>query len=548
MTSKMACLGPPGTGKTSWGMKLVQEWVRLGVRVSQVAYLAFTKAAANEAASRVADGRFEGEDFPYFRTLHSLCLRLMREDGVDCRVMTAKDMKQFGMETGLAGEYAVQSNEDLAEAYQSLNIESQGIWDNCRTAYTLSRISSRSIDELDRARVEISDDAIRRMGWGDAEAYRTFVGRYEAFKKTRGLVDFTDMLEYPIRHAVSVPCRKVIVDECQDLCPLHFSIIDRVFNGPAEEIWYIGDDDQAVFGFSGASAEEFLVQIGTAKKVVLRQTHRFGQGIVDFSERIIQRVKNRIVKDVIGKPGAECVISEAGSFEVPEGESFVLHRHVRGCQEIGARLIAAGEPFTSERGRSPLSNANRIKAFKALKELSEGQKTYFGSARILIEDLLPSFWALPDGSQKLRLIVHGAKKRLQEMGASDHVALEDLASQKILTKDGIDVIRSVRYDVLKHADDLRYYERLTRNGHALKPSGPTITTIHGSKGREADSVIVFPEASRRCWQDPDNEHRLAYVAATRSKRLVSICHERIVDWASAPYEYPTEVPVESQEG
>lgn len=538
MTIRLAGIGPPGTGKTFFALSLVEQWIAQGVPTQRIGYLAFTKSAADEAASRVSGGRFDAEDYPYFRTIHSLCYRLMREGGAEGRVMSASDMKKFSKETGLDGEYAIQSNEDLSEAYQSMQMNAKSVWDNCRTAYSLSRISSRTVEDLDRSRVEISQDAICRMGWSDADAYLTFVQKYEAFKVANHLIDFTDMLEYPLRNRCETACRKVIVDEGQDFFPLAFSLISRLFDDSADELWYIGDDDQAIFGFSGASAEEFLAQIGNCRKVILRQTHRFGQGIVDFSERIVGRVKNRIVKDVIGKAGSETIITETGEFEPPEGDSFILHRHVSGCQEIGARLISAGVPFTNERGRSPLSSVGRIKAFKAMNAFADGGKVWFGSAVALVEDLLPSIWVSDDGTQKTRFIVHGAKKRIAEMPGNFEVTLADLVAKKILTEDGAAVVSEKKYEALKHASDLRYYEKVAKNGYELAPGGPTITTIHGSKGREADHVLVFTEASKRCWTDPDNEHRLAYVAVTRSKRAVTVCHQHLLDWTPMAYDYP----------
>lgn len=538
MTLKLACIGPPGTGKSTFSLALVEQWAQRGVPTQRIGYLAFTKAAALEAAGRVSGGAFDAEDYPWFRTIHSLCFKLMREANIEGRVMTSADMRKFSQESGLEGEYAVQSSEDIAEVYQSLQVDAKSVWDNCRTAYALSRISSRTVDDLDRAKTEISRVAITRMGWGDAEAYLTFVEKYEAFKRANHLMDFTDMLEYPIRNPCGVDCEKVIIDEAQDLAPIHFAIINRLFDGSADELWHVGDDDQAIFGFSGASAEEFLNQIGNCRKVILRQTHRFGQGIVDLSERIVRRVQRRIEKGVIGKAGAETIINEIGTFEPPGDDSFILHRHVAGCREVGARLIDAGVPFTNERGRSPLSSVSRIKAFRAMDAFASGKKVWFGSAAILIEDLLPSIHIDDETKEKTRFIVHGAKKRIAETPGNFEVTLPELVTKKILTEEGAIIIRDRKYELMKHAGDLRYYEKVQKNGHELRGGGPTITTIHGSKGREKDHVVVFTEASRKCWQDPDNEHRLAYVAVTRTKRALTICHEHVLDWTPMSYDYP----------
>jgi superfamily I DNA/RNA helicase len=92
---------------------------------------------------------------------------------------------------------------------------------------------------------------------------------------------------------------------------------------------------------------------------------------------------------------------------------------------------------------------------------------------------------------------------------------------------------------MNHPDDLLYYSRVVRNGHSLSTEKvPIITTIHASKGREADNVVLFSEMGRRCWQDPDSEHRLAYVGSTRTRRNLTICLDRKVEWARMAYDYP----------
>ena len=53
-----------------------------------------------------------------------------------------------------------------------------------------------------------------------------------------------------------------------------------------------------------------------------------------------------------------------------------------------------------------------------------------------------------------------------------------------------------------------------------------INTIHATKGREADNVVVLPDMSgityKGMLKDPDNEHRVFYVAATRARNELHI--------------------------
>ena len=70
---KTIILGPPGTGKTTTLLNLVDQFIQDGIRPRQIGYFSFTKKAATEAATRAADkfGLDAENDLAFFRTLHS---------------------------------------------------------------------------------------------------------------------------------------------------------------------------------------------------------------------------------------------------------------------------------------------------------------------------------------------------------------------------------------------------------------------------------------------------------------------------------------------
>ena len=74
---KTIILGPPGTGKTTTLLNLVDDFMKAGVDSKRIGYFSFTRKAAHEASGRAAE-KFnldQTEDLIYFRTLHSLALR-----------------------------------------------------------------------------------------------------------------------------------------------------------------------------------------------------------------------------------------------------------------------------------------------------------------------------------------------------------------------------------------------------------------------------------------------------------------------------------------
>ena len=79
---KTIVLGPPGTGKTTTLLDLVDDFLRAGTSIKKIGYFSFTKKAANEAITR-AEKKFmiDQDNIPYFKTLHS-CL-LYTSDAAD---------------------------------------------------------------------------------------------------------------------------------------------------------------------------------------------------------------------------------------------------------------------------------------------------------------------------------------------------------------------------------------------------------------------------------------------------------------------------------
>ena len=101
MTALTLVLGGPGCGKTTHLLDVVREHLAAGIAPAQIAFVSFTRAAANEAAERAAKqfGLAE-DDLPWFRTIHSLCfarLGASREE-----VLGPKDWREFGTLVGFS--------------------------------------------------------------------------------------------------------------------------------------------------------------------------------------------------------------------------------------------------------------------------------------------------------------------------------------------------------------------------------------------------------------------------------------------------------------
>jgi DNA helicase-2/ATP-dependent DNA helicase PcrA len=72
--------GPPGTGKTTKMLNLLEQEMEQGIAPAEIVYLSFTRVAVGEARKR-ALAKFpqldESRDLGYFRTMHSMAYRVL---------------------------------------------------------------------------------------------------------------------------------------------------------------------------------------------------------------------------------------------------------------------------------------------------------------------------------------------------------------------------------------------------------------------------------------------------------------------------------------
>jgi len=111
-------IGPPGTGKTTALLDLVEEELGRGVPSEQIAFVSFTRRAAIEARERAREKfGLEKENFPWFRTLHSLCFRALGMTSAD--VLEGKKLSEFSDWIGVKITTRGQDDDDARFYYGS---------------------------------------------------------------------------------------------------------------------------------------------------------------------------------------------------------------------------------------------------------------------------------------------------------------------------------------------------------------------------------------------------------------------------------------------
>lgn len=456
-------IGPPGTGKTTEGLRRVEEFLAAGIPPEQIAYLSFTRKAAQEAINRAcAKFEFTRKQFPHFRTLHSLAFGLLKLSRTD--VMGPQHYKELGDTIGLTFSQDYNENTQLPSL-------SGDVGDKCMKIYYLSKARRTTVrEEWERGNeIDLPFFIVDR-----------FARTLEDYKRMRHLLDFTDFLDQ-CHHAL--PVKVMIVDEAQDLTPQQWDFVRRLW-GNAEHVVVAGDDDQAIYEWAGADVQQLLALEG--KRTVLPVSYRLPREVFAYANDIAGRIESRIPKDWAPRP-EEGEVNELNSMEdlvVPQdrlkNESWmVLARENMQLKdaEVWARL--QGVPYTKNHRLS--TDEPYVKAIIEYERLRRDE---------------PADTMLAQSFRSLK----GFDFSQDWMVALDRISI----------------------------NQREYIRALRRNGYSLtKPENPMVlSTIHGSKGGEADNVVLLSKHGKRTRNDyernPDPELRVWYVGVTRAKQRLYV--------------------------
>ena len=481
-------LGPPGTGKTTRLLRLVEQELESGTHPDRIAYVSFTRRAAQEAVQRACTKfGLSPKDLPYFRTLHSLCFHTLGMTRAD--VMEGPRVTEFGDWMGLRLSSSRSMDDTTMFGF------SEG--DRAMFMENLSRVTMTPLREL----YEQNSDG---LPWRLVD--RVSRGLVE-FKKAQHVLDFTDMLQKFVDGDWAPPLDVVFVDEAQDLSELQWEVV-RQISRRARRTIIAGDDDQAIYRWAGAAVETFLGLEGSVE--VLGQSWRVTPEVQALSKELIGRVRNRREKN--WAPASHSgELERSGEFlsvDMSGPDILVLGRNVFSLRDAASQLKREGMVYTL-RGNSSVPPALAL-AIRNWERLRKGQKIQAEVCRKIYQ-LMSSGKGFKRGYKTLP-------------GVPD----DELIDMEWLRSSGGLLRNDPWYTALDRApkDEIGYIRKALQQGEDIENPRIRMSTIHGSKGGEADHVVLLPDMARRTYKEmldrPEDEARVWYVGATRSKRKLTI--------------------------
>jgi len=483
---KTIVIGPPGTGKTTTLLNEVDKYLKQ-TDPNRIGYFSFTQKAAYEARDRAMDKfNYSEDDLPYFRTLHSLAFRrlgIKKEN-----VMQRRHYEDLGKKINMRLDY-----NEYDKQYSGLFTTGSDI---LRIIH-LARLKGITPEQQFNLKEHTQNIRVKEL--------KEVSHQLQEYKKLYNLIDFTDMIENFIKSDASPKFDVVFIDEAQDLSQTQWTMAKSIWD-KTQDTYLAGDDDQAIFRWAGADVDSFITQKG--KLLNLTQSYRVPRAVHDVAMGMVKRISNRIHKQWAPKTdrGLLSYYHNVNELDMSSGDWMILARTKYMLNDIEKILHARGFHY-----KNKFKNNYEKDLYDAVIDWEKlRDKEYLDYEQIQ----RVSSYMSQDNFEK---------KSLDYMDKDASYDMQGLKERKWLKTD------KVWFEAFDEAPEkkVRYIRRMRENGEKLnKDPRILLSTIHGVKGGECDNVVLLTDLSlntqRNFERNPDDENRLFYVGATRTKNHLHI--------------------------
>ncbi len=399
----------------------------------QILAITFTNKAANELKERLEAMLGERGNDVWASTFHSCCVRILRRDSE---------------RIGFSKHFTIYDTDDskrvMKEVLRVLDIDEKRL----PVKYVLSEISKAkdSLMTPDEYADSVGYDMNKKM---IAQAY----AKYEEMLKKADAMDFDDIIVNAVKLLKENPdvleyyqrrFRYVMVDEYQDTNHAQYVLTSLLASGYLN-ICVVGDDDQSIYKFRGATIENILSfenQYDDTAVIRLEQNYRSTSVILDAANAVIKNNKGRKGKTLwTQQEGGDKITLRLLTDERDEGR-YVADEILNGVA-VGKKLSDYAILY---RTNAQSSSIERALVYNAVPyRIFGGHKFY---DRKEVKDVLAylSVIANPSDTVRMRRIINEPKRGIGETTINNAASIADSL--------GISF-----YEVISHASD---YPMLSR--------------------------------------------------------------------------------------
>ena len=319
----MLVLAGAGSGKTTVLIARVERLIESGVRPWNILTITFTNKAADELKNRlVAKLGTEAADV-FASTFHSMCVRILRRDG-----------EKIGIPKSFTIYDADDSLRVVKKCLKAINLDEKQF-----APRPIAGAISHAKESLEQPK-ELAAKAEKTGDFRQKIVARVYA-EYQKELHEAGALDFDDLLCETVRLFRESPetleyyqnrWRYIMVDEYQDTNHVQYMLV-ALLAQKYKNICVVGDDDQSIYKFRGATIENILSferQFSGAKVVRLEQNYRSTQNILSAANKVIEHNLERKGKTLWTANGDGSKITVRRCVDEDSEASFVADKVLDG--------------------------------------------------------------------------------------------------------------------------------------------------------------------------------------------------------------------------
>ena len=441
-------LAGAGSGKTRVLTYRVAHLMEKGVPAWKILAITFTNKAAKEMAERVQALTGEAGSEAWISTFHACCARILR-----------RDIEKLGYKR----QFAIYDEDDrmsvIKAVLKELNLGDKEYPPKAVKA-AISDAKNRMLSPDEWLR-DAGDDFRNRKYY---EAYRL----YERTLRGNNALDFDDLLvktlellaeQPPVLEYYQNRFDYILVDEYQDTNRAQYELV-RLLTGKKRNLCVVGDDDQSIYKFRGATIENILSferQFPGAKVVRLEQNYRSTQNILSAANKVIEHNLERKGKTLWTANGDGSKITVRRCVDEDSEASFVADKVLDGVS-VGKKYSDFAVLYRMHAQSNSIEHAFTRAGIPY--KIIGGLRFY---ERKEIKDLLAYMSVITNPADNLRLVrIINEPKR----GIGDTTVA---AAERLSDATGLSL-----FEIFEHADE---YADLSRRSSVLMHFTDTIKSL-----------------------------------------------------------------------
>ena len=314
-------LAGPGSGKTRVLTHRIAHLIYdRNIPPYQIIAVTFTNKAAQEMRERVR--HILGESLRGLRigTFHALCAQLLRmeADNQTEGVLGAYNRNYLIYDTDDQKKLVKQAVDDLGVNLKHLSLTPYNV------LFKISDAKNELVTPKDHPRSSYEDEVIARV-----------YEQYQQLLHDNNAMDFDDLImktvqllkQNPdVREVYQRRFEHVLVDEFQDTNMAQYELV-RLWGMPQQNVFVVGDEDQAIYGFRGAdyrNVMRFRKDYDNGKTFLLEQNYRSTQIILDAARAVIDRNTDRTPKKLFTDRTDGLNITAYEAYDEREEAEFIV--------------------------------------------------------------------------------------------------------------------------------------------------------------------------------------------------------------------------------